>query len=251
MSSATGCSSRSRPGLVAAFDHRHVMIDPHSGSGGLLPRARAALPYGALLVGGLRPHGAIDRRDDRVAGRQVGRTVAGGQGCAGARPRDPRARRRESHSRSAHGTRRPALERRRRYLREGGLGEPRRRRRHSERRGEDQRRPAPRQGGRRGWQPRLHPGWPGRVRSPRRAHQHGRARQLRRGQPFGPRGQPQDPPERGDQRGEAGARGEKPAAGAPERYGGSARRPMAARRDARLYRSTNTGRGGGWTTIGL
>ena len=41
--------------LVAAFDHRHVFLDPDSGPGGELRRARAAVRAAALVLGRLRP----------------------------------------------------------------------------------------------------------------------------------------------------------------------------------------------------
>ena len=105
--------------LVAAFDHRHVFIDPSPGPGGQLRRAAAAVRAAPLLVGGLRPGADLARRRRLAAVGEVGARVAAG-------PHRPRHRR--------HGLRavagradlrdpgrpgRPAVERRHRHLREG------------------------------------------------------------------------------------------------------------------------------------
>ena len=41
--------------LVAAFDHRHVFVDPEPRPGGRLRRAQAAVRAAPLELGGLRP----------------------------------------------------------------------------------------------------------------------------------------------------------------------------------------------------
>ena len=53
--SATACCSRAHIRLVAAFDHRHVFLDPDPDPASELRRARAAVRAAALVVGRLRP----------------------------------------------------------------------------------------------------------------------------------------------------------------------------------------------------
>ena len=48
--------------LVAAFDHRHIFLDPDSGRSRLIRRAAPAVRAAALILGGLR------RRTDLSAG---------------------------------------------------------------------------------------------------------------------------------------------------------------------------------------
>ena len=54
-SSATACCSREQIRLIAAFDHRHIFIDPGSRPGDQLRRAQAPVRAAALELGRLRP----------------------------------------------------------------------------------------------------------------------------------------------------------------------------------------------------
>ena len=181
--------------LVAAFDHRHVFVDPTPDAArGFAERQRLfALPRSSWddydrdaisAGGGVWPRTAksVPRRagDPR---RRWGSTTAEVDPAqpAGADPRDPA------------GAGRPAVERRDRHLRQGERGDPRRRRGQGQRRGPGRRERAAGQGRRRGRQPRAHPAGPDRVRPQRREDQHRRDRQLRGRGLLRPRGQHQDP----------------------------------------------------------
>ena len=193
--SATACCCRDHIRLVAAFDHRHVFLDPDPDPAASFAERQAAVRAAPLVVGRLRP-----RRSSRRAAA-----------CT----RAPRSR---SRSRPRCATRLGHRRRRRRTLTpneliprllrapvdllwNGGIGTfvkattetQRRRRRQGQRRGpRRRRRPAlPRR--RRGRQPRLHPARPRRVRARGRPHQHRRDRQQRRRRHVRPRGEPQDP----------------------------------------------------------
>ncbi len=182
--------------LVAAFDHRHIFIDPApnpatswderkrlfdlprsswmdydksllSAGGGIYDRAAKSI---ALVGRGAR------RAGHRSADHDAGRPDAGDPGGAG----------------------RPALFRRHRHLCEGLERKPRRRRRPRQRSAAHQRRPGARARGRRGRQSRLHPARPRRGGAGRPQDQHRRARQLGRRRHVRPRGQHQDRHRRGD-----------------------------------------------------
>jgi hypothetical protein len=185
--------------LVAAFDHRHVFIDPSPDPAASFTERSADVRAAQVLVGGLRPGADLARRRGLAAVGEVGAGIAAG-------PHRPRHRR--------HGLRavpgradlrhpgrpgRPALERRDRHLREGQLRVERRRGGPVQRRGPDRRHPAARPGRRRGRQPRLHPGGQDRVLARRRPDEHRLHRQLGRGGHLRPRGQHQDPAGRRDQ----------------------------------------------------
>ena len=180
--------------LVAAFDHRHVFVDPTPDIGESfverlrlfeLPRSSWA-DYDTDLIsqgGGVFPRTAksVAITPQMRAGARPGR------GC-----RDADADRTDPGDPAGAGG--PAVERRHRHLHQGldraepgGGGQ-------GQRRGPGGRgRPAG-QGRRRGRQPRRHPARPDRVRPRRRPDQHGRHRQLRRGGHLRPRGQHQDRP---------------------------------------------------------
>ena len=177
--------------LVAAFDHRHIFLDPNPDpAAGLAERERLfALPrsswddYDRELIsegGGIFPRTA----------KSIELTAAGARGA--------RRRRRAAHAVRADAghparARRPAVERRHRHVREGGVGDARRRRRQGQRRGARERARPARAGRRRGRQPRLHAARADRVRARRRAHQHRRDRQRGRRELLRPRGQHQGP----------------------------------------------------------
>ena len=155
--------------LVAAFDHRHIFIDPTptaassfvererlfdlprsswadydtsliSAGGGVFPRTPKSIPLSAPARAAL---GIADRRHVDDAQR--------------ADEGDPA------------GAGRPAVERRHRHLRQGRRGVARRRRRQGQRRDPGQRQAAAVQGRRRGRQPRPDPARPDRVRADRAA----------------------------------------------------------------------------------
>ena len=153
--------------LVAAFDHRHVFIDPDPDPAAGARRAAAAVRAGRQLLGRLRP-----RAD-------LGRAAASGRAAPRRSPLSPQARaalgigRREAVAHRAlpgdpAGAGRPVLERRHRHLRQGGRRVARRGRRPRQRRAARRRRRAAGPGGGRGRQPRLHPARPHRVRRRRR-----------------------------------------------------------------------------------
>ena len=61
--------------LLAAYDHRHVFIDPDPGPGGVVRRAPAAVRAARLLVGRLRPRRALRGRRRLPARREVDRAL--------------------------------------------------------------------------------------------------------------------------------------------------------------------------------
>ena len=104
--------------LVAAFDHRHVFIDPDPDAAAVLRRAPAAVRPAALVVGRLRRVADLRRRRRVPAPRQVDPGHA--RDGRGARPRgraDDDPGRADPRDPARPG--RPALERRHRHLRQG------------------------------------------------------------------------------------------------------------------------------------
>ena len=179
--------------LIAAFDHRHVFLDPDPDPGASfaerrrmfeLPRSSWA-DYDRALIS---PGGGVWARSTK----SVPVSAAGPHG-AGPGRRHQRAVPRRADLRRAGRPRRPAVERRHRHLRQGQPRIPRRRRGPVQRRGADRRAAAARPGHRRGRQPRPDPGGPDRVLPGRRPGQHRLHRQFRRGGHLRPRGQHQDP----------------------------------------------------------
>ena len=179
--------------LVAAFDHRHVFVDPTPDAATSyaerrrlfdLPRSSWA-DYDASLIstGG----GVFDRAAKSVPG-----VPGDGDGARAAQGHDvDHPGRADEGDPSRAG--RPAVERRDRHLRQGVDGEQRRDRRPGQRRDPGRRERVARQGGRRGRQPRVLPARAHRGRAGRRPDQHRRDRQLRGGRHQRPRGQHQDP----------------------------------------------------------
>ena len=150
--------------LVAAFDHRHIFLDPDPDPARALAERQRLFELPRLVVGGLR-HGADLRGRRRLpAHGQVDPAVAAGAGGAGRRGRAADADRADPGDPAR--ARRPAVERRHRHLREGA----RRRRtptsatRPTTRVRVNGARPA-RAGRRRGRQPRLHAARADRVRA--------------------------------------------------------------------------------------
>ena len=190
--SATACCCRSHIRLVAAFDHRHIFLDPEPRRGDELRRARAPVQAAALVVGRLRHEADLDGRRHLSAQREVDRDHARSEATAlGIDGRCADADR--ADQRDPQGAGRSALQRRHRHLRQGSERDARGGRRPRQRRAARQRPRAALQGRRRRRQPRLHAARARRVRAGRRPHQHRRHRQLRRRGHLRPRGQHQDP----------------------------------------------------------
>ena len=156
--------------------------------------AQAPVRHAGILLGRLRPIGALrGRRGDRSRG-EVGHAVRAGEGG----PRDPRGRARgdDPGGRDPVGAAvagRPPLERRHRHVREGDERGPHGGRRSCERPGPHQREPGPRAGGGGGRQPGLHAARADRVRAHGWPDQHRLHRQLRGRRHLRPRGEPEDP----------------------------------------------------------
>ena len=91
--SATGCCCREQIRLVAAYDHRHIFIDPRPGRGGRLRGAQAAVRAAALVVGRLRARADLRGRRRLPAHGEVDPAVAAGARGARASTEDVAARR--------------------------------------------------------------------------------------------------------------------------------------------------------------
>ena len=77
--------------LVAAFDHRHIFLDPNPQVAAELPRARAAVRAAALELGRLLPQAHLARRRRVAAHRQVDSARRrGAERCSVSTPRRPR-----------------------------------------------------------------------------------------------------------------------------------------------------------------
>ena len=178
--------------LVAAFDHRHVFVDPTPDAATSFAERAPAVRPAALLVGRLQPLADQRRRRRLATHGEVGPGVR--RHAGGARP----GRRRQlavtggADPRDPAGAGRPAVQRRHRHLREGGGGEPSRGRRQGQRRGPGRRRAAAGAGRGGGRQPRADAARTGGVRAARRAGQQRRDRQLGRRRHLRPRGEHQD-----------------------------------------------------------
>ena len=207
--------------LVAAYDHRHIFIDPDPDPDVGVRRAAAAVRPRRLLVERLRPREDLRGRRRVAAHGQVDPAVGGG--AAGARDRGRRARAQRRDPRHPARTGRPALERRHRHRGQGERRDRRRRAGPLQRRDPRGRERAalPRGGG--GRQPRLHAPRAGRVHAQRRARQRGLHRQLGGRRLLRPRGQPEGPA--GARRARRGAHPPRPRRAAARRHrrGGRAR----------------------------
>ena len=177
--------------LLAAYDHRHVFIDPDPDPAASFAERRRLFDLAGLVVGRLRPRSAVRGRRRLPARREVARA---------ARARAPAARpRRAARGPERGDPRRPALEgrpaveRRHRHDRQGLDRDRRRRERPLERLDPRERQRAARAGRRRGRQPRADAPRARRVRRRRRPHQRRLHRQLGRRRLLRPRGQPEDP----------------------------------------------------------
>ena len=204
--------------LVAAFDHRHIFIDPAPNPATSwderkrlfdLPRSSWMDYDKSLLSAG---GGIYDRAAKSIALSAEARAVLGIEAPTMTPIDLMRA------ILAAPG--RPALFRRHRHLREGVERKPCRRRRPRQRCAAHQWRPGAGARGRRGRQSRLHPARPRRGGAGRPQDQHRRARQLGRRRHLRPRGQHQDRHRRSDHPRRAQARGPQRAAVLHDRRGG-------------------------------
>ena len=115
--------------LVAAFDHRHVFVDPDPDAAASFAERQPALRAAPLVLGRLRPDAHLAGRRGLPPQPEVHRDHP----RDGAWPRHPQGRRghdpRRADPRDPPGARRPAVERRHRHLRQGlDRGPPRDRR---------------------------------------------------------------------------------------------------------------------------
>ncbi len=119
--------------LVAAFDHRHIFLDPAAGRRRELRRARAPVQSAALVLGRLRPEA------------HLARAAASFRAAPSRSPLSPEVQKvlgieaehadaERAHQRDPQGAGRPALQRRHRHLREVEPPDARRGRRPRERR---------------------------------------------------------------------------------------------------------------------
>ncbi len=179
--------------LVAAFDHRHIFLDPDPDAAVSyaerrrlfqLPRSSWA-DYDATLTS---PGGGVHPRTSKSipVTKQVAAALGIDSEVTAMTPTEL------IHAILARAGR-PAVERRHRHLRQGKHRDEHRGRRQGQRWAARRRRRPAVPGRRRGRQPGVHPARPRRVRPQRRAHQHRRHRQLRRGGHLRPRGEHKDP----------------------------------------------------------
>ena len=133
--SATGCSARRHMRLVAAFDHRHIFVDPDPDPATRLRRAQRLFDL-PRLAGPTTTAALISRAAASTTGPPKSiRCPERSRRDAARRDRVTLTPTEPSVSAILHGARRPAVERRHRHLREGvQRGEPRRRRRPRQRR---------------------------------------------------------------------------------------------------------------------
>ncbi len=177
--------------LQAAFDHRHIFIDPTPDAAVSfaerqrlfeLPRSswddydRGRISKGGGVFARSAKSITLSAEARALLGLEVGHAAA-----------------RRDHAGNPAYAGGPAVERRYRHLRQGQPGNERRGRRPRQRRAAHQRPGAQGQGGRRGRQSRLHATRAHRVCPRRRPPQHRFHRQLRRRQHLRRRGQSQDP----------------------------------------------------------
>ena len=190
--------------LVAAFDHRHIFIDPNPDPAKSIAERRRLFDL---------PRSSWDDYDRKVLSEGGGiysrqtksiELHASVQALLDLPSSDRHAAR--ADPRGAQGARRSLLERRHRHLREGEQRIAPRRGRPRERRGTRERRRAALPRHRRRRQPRVHAARPRRVRAARRQNQHGLHRQLGRRRLVRPRGEHQNPARGRDPPEEAAAR---------------------------------------------
>ena len=98
--SATACCCRRTLRLVAAFDHRHIFVDPDPDPARSFAERAAAVRAARLLVGRLRPRGDLGGRRGLRRDRQAHRALAAGARARWASRPTRRSRRPRSSARS-------------------------------------------------------------------------------------------------------------------------------------------------------
>ena len=166
--------------LVAAFDHRHVFIDPDPDPARSFEERKRLFAAAPVELGQLRRESDLRGRRDLPPDAEVDQDHARDAYDAGDRRVGRVALARGVDHRLLVGPGGPAVERRDRHLRQGDRGKQRAGRRQGERRPADQRQPAAGQVRGRGRQPRSDPARPDRVRQWWRSYRHRLHRQLRR-----------------------------------------------------------------------
>ncbi len=151
--------------LVAAFDHRHIFLDPDPDPATSYRRTPPAVRPAALVLGGLRPVADLRGRRGLSAHAEVDPDHAAGGARAGSAARHDEADADRTDARDPARAGRPVVERRHRYVRQGVDRVAAGGRRQGQRRVAGGRRPAARPRRRRGRQPRPDPARPRRVRS--------------------------------------------------------------------------------------
>ena len=160
--------------LVAAFDHRHIFLDPDPDAATSLRRAAPAVRPAALVVGRLRHRADLARAAASTRARPSrSRSAPQVRAALGLADGRHAADTRRADEGDPAGAGRPALERRHRHLRQGLDRDQRRRRRQGQRRDPGRRRRAAVPGRRRGRQPRAAPSsagsrppWPASASTP-------------------------------------------------------------------------------------
>ncbi|MDZ7748425.1 MAG: NAD-glutamate dehydrogenase [Halofilum sp. (in: g-proteobacteria)] len=219
--------------LVAAFNHLHIFIDPDPDTD-VAYKERQRLFRQGRSAGATYDTRQISEGRRRVLRRAASRRIKLPE-AARERARASRPSELPPYQIVARDRARPggsALARRHRHLPQGQLGERGGRRRPRQPPGARQRRRDALPRGRRGREPRLHPGRARRVRAQRRLHQYRFHRQLRRRRLLRPRGQHQDPAQRGRRRGQAQPGGSQQAARGHDRRGRPARAAQQLPADA-------------------
>ena len=148
--------------LVAAYDHRHIFIDPSPDAAVGFAERQRLFELPRLVVGRLRARADLRGRRRVPAHGEVDPALAAG--ARGARDRSGVAAADRGHPRDPARAGRPAVERRHRHARQGLDRDRRRRRRPLLGRDPRERERAAREGRGRGRQPRPHAPRAGRVR---------------------------------------------------------------------------------------
>ena len=156
--------------LIAAFDHRHIFIDPNPRPGGELGRAQAAVRPAPVELGRLRPQADFERRGVFPRTEKSITLSSEAQERSGFKSKSRRSG--DPDQCDPEGAGRSDVVRRHRHLHQIVVAEPGRRRRSVQRRAPRQRRRDAREGHRRRREPRHHPGRAHRIRRAWRAHQH-------------------------------------------------------------------------------
>ena len=190
--------------LVAAFDHRHIFLDPEPDAAASFRERQRLFDLPRSSWEDYDREADLRRRRDLPACGEVHPDhPAGAGGHRAGRRRHP-AQPAGADEGDPHRAGGPVLERRHRHLREGVQPDQRRGGRQVQRRDPGGRQEPALPGRRRGRQPGLHPARPDRVRADRWPDLHRLHRQRGRGGLLRPRGEHQDPAQHGGRRRGAG-----------------------------------------------